>query len=64
MQTQNQYLDHVADPSFQGVNRFYMLSHENNAQKRNYKKYFLPTVEIKNYNVMVNQRNFFDQHVI
>ena len=28
-----------------------------------YKRYYLPTVEIKNYNVMFDGRNFFHQPV-
>ena len=28
-----------------------------------YPRYFLPTVEIKDYNVMIDGQNFFDQPV-
>ena len=31
IQPQNKYLDYLIDPSFQGVNRFFVLSFENNA---------------------------------
>ena len=31
VQAQNQYLDYLVDPSFQGVNRLFVLSFENNA---------------------------------
>ena len=30
-------------------------------QQIGYKEYFSPTVEIKNYNGMIDRRNFFDQ---
>ena len=30
-QTQNQYLDYLIDPTFQGVNRHFVLSFEDNA---------------------------------
>ena len=33
----NQYLDFLIDPSFQGVNRFFVLPFENEAQRTNYK---------------------------
>ena len=28
-----------------------------------YSRYFLPTVEIKNYKVIIDEKNFFDQPV-
>ena len=57
----NQYLDFLTDPSFQGVNRIFVLSFENEVQRTSYKRYCLPTREIKNYNVMIDGQNFFDQ---
>ena len=38
---------------------FYCL--KNNAHQTKYKQYFLPTVEIKDYNVMIDGKNFCDQ---
>ena len=40
-----------------------MLSFENNIHKINYERPFLPIVEVKEYNVMIDRRNFFDQLV-
>ena len=37
-----------------------MLSYEKNAHRTSHKRYFLLTVEIKDYNVMIDERNFFD----
>ena len=51
----------LIDSSFQGVNRLFVLSFENNAQRTSYKQYFFPTVEIKDYNVMIDGKNVFDQ---
>ena len=57
---QNQYLDFLVDPSFQGVNRFFVLLFENEAQRISNKRYYLSTVEIKNYSVMIDgQKTFF-----
>ena len=39
------------------------MSFEDNAHRTSYNRYFLPTAEIKNYNVMLNGENFFDQPV-
>ena len=63
IQRRNQYLDYLTDPSYQGRNRCFVLSFENNAQQLSYKRYFLPAVEIKEYNVMIDGQNLFDQLV-
>ena len=46
----------MIEPSFQGINRFFGLLFENNAHRTIHKRYFLPTVEIKDYNVMISGR--------
>ena len=51
----------MIDPSFQGLNRLFVLPLENEAQRTSYKRYYLPTREIKNYKVMIDGQNFFDQ---
>ena len=53
----------MVEPSFQGVNRLFALAFENDAQITSSKGYYLPNVEIKNYNVMINGENFFDQPI-
>ena len=40
MEAQNQYLDYLIDPSFQWVNRLFVLSFEHDAQGRSHKRYF------------------------
>ena len=59
----NQYLDFLIDLSFQGVNRLFVLSFENEAQRTSYKRFYIPTRDIKNYNVMIDAQNFFDQQI-
>ena len=44
---QKPYLDYLIDPSFQGVNKFFALSFEDNAVRKPHTKHFLPTVEMK-----------------
>ena len=51
------------DPSFQGANRLFVLSFEDKEQRNSYKRYYLPTLKIKSYNVMIDRQNFFDQPV-
>ena len=59
----NQYLDYLIDSSFQEVNRPFNLSFENEAQRASYKQCYLPSVEIKDYNVILDEQNLFDQLV-
>ena len=49
----------VSDMTFQGVNRLFVLSFENYEHRRGHKRYFLPTVEIKDYNVMTDGKKVF-----
>ena len=36
---------------------------ENDGQRTSSKRYYIPNVEIKDYNVMIDGKNFFDQPV-
>ena len=56
----NRYLNHSINPSFQRVNRPFVLSFENKSGRTSRSTYYLPKVEIKDY-VMIDGRNFFDQ---
>ena len=60
---QNRYLNYSINPSFQGVNRLFVLSFENEDDRTSHSTYYLPKVEIKDYNVMIDGRNFFDQPI-
>ena len=60
---QNRYLNHLVNPSFQGVNRLFVLSFENEDDRTSHSTYYLPKVEIKDYNVMIDGKNFFDQSI-
>ena len=60
---QNRYLNYLINPSFQGVNRLFVLSFENENDRTSHSTYYLPKVEIKDYNVMIDGRNFFDQPI-
>ena len=60
---QNRYLNYFIDPSFRGVNRLFVLSFENETDKEVHTKYYIPNVEIKDYNVVIDGRNLFDQPI-
>ena len=59
---QNENLNHLIEPSFQGVNRFFVLTfeHDNDNDRRiSNKRYYIPNVEIKDYNVMIDGKKLF-----
>ena len=60
---QNPNLNHLVEPSFQGVNRLFVLAFENDNHRISTKRYYLPIVEIKDYNIMINGEIFFDQSI-
>ena len=60
---QNRYLNYLINPSFQGVSRLFVLSFENENDRTSHLTYHLPKVEIKDYNVMIDGRDFFDQPI-
>ena len=63
MLAQNANLNNLIEPSFQGVNRLFVLALEDDAQRTSNKRFRIPNVEIKDYNVMIDRKNFFDQLV-
>ena len=60
---QNSNLNHLIEPSFQGVNKIFVLAFENDAQRTSNKGYYIPNVEVKDYNVMIDGKNFFNQPI-
>ena len=60
---QNRYLNYLINPSFQGVSRLFVLSFENENDRTSDSNYYLPKVEIKVYNVMIDGKKFFDQPI-
>ena len=60
-QARSRYLDYLIDPSFPGVIAISVLSFKDDHDRESHKQYYLPTVEIKYYNVMINGINLFDQ---
>ena len=61
IQVPNRYLDFLIDPSFQEVNRLFVLLFEIKDDRTAHTKYYFPTVEVKDYNVMINGQNFLQK---
>ena len=59
----------LLNASFQGIKRLFVLAcfiangRRDEAVTKDNKKYFLPRGEIKNYNVLIDARNFYDQPI-
>ena len=60
---QNPNLNHLVEPSLQGVNTSFVLAFENDTQRTSHSGYYLPNVEIKDYNIVINRENSFDQPI-
>ena len=48
--SQNPNLNHLVELSFQRINRLFVLAFENDTQRTSHSGYYLPNVEIKDYN--------------
>ena len=59
----NPSLNQLVEPSFQGVNRPFVLAFENDNDRTSVDEYYRPAVEIKDCNNLSNGENFFDQPI-
>ena len=57
-QTKNNNLSYLIDPTFTNVNRLFVLSFEN--YRTSFSKYYVPKVEIKDFNVLIDGKPFFE----
>ena len=59
-QNKNNNLNYLIDTTFSNVSRLFVLSFENEDDRISYYKYYLPSVEIKDYNVLIDGNAFFE----
>ena len=70
----NNVTSFLLDASFQGVSKLYVLAFNdatlangdddaNRVKRDSHRKYFLPRVDITNYNVLIDGRNFYGQSI-
>ena len=59
-QTKTNNLNYLIDPTFNKVNRLFVLSFENEEDRTSFSKYYTPKVQIKDFNVLINGKSFFD----
>ena len=59
-QTKNNNLNYLIDPTFANVNRLFVLSFENEDDRTSFSKYYVPKIEIKDFNVLIDGKQFFE----
>ena len=68
-QNDNMFRRTTLDTSFQGVSKLFAAAYETDDIERNgntedsRRRYYLPRAEIKDYNILIVGRNFYDQNV-
>ena len=62
-QTKNNNLNYLIDPTFTKVNRLFVLSFENENDRTSFSKYYVPNVQIKDFNVLIDGKSFFDMPI-
>ena len=62
-QTKTNQLNHLIDPTFSRVNRLFVLLFENEEDRTSFLKYYVPKVEINDFNVLVDEKRFFGMSV-
>ena len=59
-QTKNNNINYLIDATFTIVNRLFVLSFENENNRTSFSKYYVPNVQIKDFNVLIDGKSFFD----
>ena len=59
-QNKNNNLNYLIDPTFSNVNRLFVLSFENGDDRNSYYKYYMASIEIKDYNVLIDGNASFE----
>ena len=65
-QPKHNNLDYLIDPIFRNINRLFVLPFKNgnnDLTRDSFAKYYMPLVEIKDFNALIDNKPFFDQPV-
>ena len=62
-QAKNNTLNYLIDLTFTKVNRLFVLSFEIENGRTSFSKYYIPNVEIKDFNVLIYGKSFFDMPI-
>ena len=56
-------LNFLIDPTFNNVNRLFVLAFPNEEDRSSFSKCYTPTVEIRDYNVLIDLQPFYDMPI-
>ena len=59
-QTKNNNLSYLINPTFTNVNRLFVLSFDDEDDRTSFSKHYVPKVEIKDLNVLIDGKSFFE----
>ena len=62
-QTKSNNFNYLIDPTFTNVNSLFVLSFENEDDSTSFSKNYVPKVEIKDFNVLIYGKTFFETPV-
>ena len=57
-QTKTNNLNYLINPTFKKVNRLFVLSFENEEDRTSFSKYYVPQVEIKDFDLLIHGKSF------
>ena len=63
LNARNLYFGFLIDPSFQRVNRPFVLPFNTLDNRTEHSIYYLPTAKVEDYSVMIKRKNFLDQPI-
>ena len=61
-QTKTNHLSYLIDPTFTKVNKLFVLSFENEEDRTSFSKHYVPKVEIKDFNALIDEKTFLMCH--
>ena len=59
-QAANNNLNYLVDPTFINVNRLFVLSFKDDDGRNYFSNYYVPKVEVKDFNVLIDGKPFFE----
>ena len=62
-QTKTNNSNYLVNPTFNKVNRLFAVSSENEVDRFSFSKYYTPKVETKYFNVLIDEKTYFDVSV-
>ena len=62
-QTKNNNINYLIDPTFTKVNRLLVLLFENENDRTSFSKYYVPNIQIKDFNVLINGKSLFNMPI-